>query len=63
MLIRGVGDFGEERKCRRVGGSFSKVTAHIRMLEKPKTQGHKLAEMNSNLVNDKALLLGFSPVI
>jgi len=56
MLVRGVGDFDENGKCRRLAGSLSNITAHIKMVEALKNQEDELEQANAGLSHDKALL-------
>lgn len=59
MLVRGVGEFDENGKMVRLGGSLSNITAHIKMVESLKTQEEELEHMNETLAHDKALLARF----
>lgn len=59
VTVRAAGEFGEDGRCRRLGGSLSNFTAQMKMFEKLKAQEARLSQLNSELANDKALLTRF----
>ena len=59
VLVTGIGEFNSHGKCIKIGGSFTNVSAQLRLFEKWKQNETKLLEANANLSSEKEILSQF----